>query len=540
LAFGAVGWEQWVHQSIFGAHADESGQWFTHWLRDGGLTVLPAGLAVAFGIWFGSRHFTPNPGQNGLVRYTLVIAGIFAVLLVPMVGLHNLVDGVLEGRTGFLALLLHGLRDSAVSMAVVVPVTIVGLAAMSAANGSPTSLTSRVGSSPSPVSPLSQQSPVKQKLTQKPALGEPQLISRRDLLKYGGAGTIAMALSSVGVIVVPSKPAHGAESTDITPWLIDNIELHMNDGIVEMIDGVPVYMFGYGFRSGGVADLGGLHTPGPVIWTHEGETVDLLVTNNLNQPHSFFIEGVHDSGPVAPGGTEVVSFTAPSAGTYLYQDGVNRPVNRVLGLQGTMIVMPADGSMRLDSSLSAQYWTYHSQWVWMFNTIDPAFNARAQAGLAIDPADFKRRYLPRYFTINGRMVSLASHVETAPDTVIHAHLGESALIRVVNGGLATHSPHIHGNHVYILSSDGDLERNVLWKDTWMLKPEGRKDVFLPLNVPPNAVRWPPHPDGVKLLEELHGGPREGAWPMHCHMELSQVAGGGLYPQGLLTDWTIEL
>jgi len=262
--------------------------------------VLPAVLAVAVGIWIVSRYFSPNPARNGLLRYALMIAGVLALLLVPMVGLHNLVDGVLggsgglgslraapgagylenlaldglEGRSGFLGLLLHGLRDSAVSMAVVVPVTVVGLAAMSAANGSPISLTASAGNSPSAVrhpSPLSQQSPVKQKLTQKPALNETPLISRRELLKYGGAGTIAMVLSSAGVIVVPSKPAHGAVSADITPWLIDNIELHMNDGIVEMIDGVPVYMFGYGFRSGGVADLGGLHTPGPVIWTHEGE-----------------------------------------------------------------------------------------------------------------------------------------------------------------------------------------------------------------------------------------------------------------------------
>jgi hypothetical protein len=73
----------------------------------------------------------------------------------------------------------------------------------------------------------------------------------------------------------------------------------------------------------------------------------------------------------------------------------------------------------------------------------------------------------------------------------------------------------------------------------MVEPEVTTDFLLPFTVPPNAVHWPPHPDGVAFLRELHGKDIEGSWPMHCHIEMSQSAGGGLYPQGLLTDWKLK-
>ena len=549
LAFAVVGWEQWVHSTIFGVHAEESGSAFTHWFRDGSLTVVPALFAVEGGLWVADRVVTPATTGGRLVSQAISMTTLFGLLLVPMVAVHNALDGVfggsgglgslrpapgagylealaiggLEGSTGFFGVLLHGTRDAAVSLVAVVPLSLISVAAMAAWSAAKER-------------PLA---PAVLARTQ-PAVVRTSTISRRDLFKYGGAGTVALALSSAGVIVLPSRTAHAAGVGDVTPWLIDDIEFFINDGVIDMIDGTPVYMWGYGFRSGSVDDASGLHTPGPVIWTYEGETVELTITNNLDEDHNFVIDGVHHSGIIAPGETKLVSFSAPTAGTYLYQDALNGAVNRVLGLQGVMIVMPGDHSMRLDESLDASFWTFDSQWVWIFNDIDPAFNARAHAGLTIDPADFLARFKPRYFTLNGRMGSLASHAETAPDTVIHDTIGNPALIRMVNGGLAIHGPHIHGNHIYVLGTDASIEETIMWKDTVLVLPEQRKDAFLPFAIPPNAVRWPPDPDGVKFLADLHGHDIEGSWPMHCHIEMSQTAAGGLYPQGLLTDWVIEL
>ena len=107
---------------------------------------------------------------------------------------------------------------------------------------------------------------------------------------------------------------------------------------------------------------------------------------------------------------------------------------------------------------------------------------------------------------------------------------------MVNAAITMHGPHIHGNHCYVVGVDGQVPDNILWKDTFRVMPEGRTDLHLPFNIPPNAVHFPPPESGQKFLRELHGVDMEGTWPMHCHVEMSQSAGGGLYPQGMLTDW----
>ena len=145
----------------------------------------------------------------------------------------------------------------------------------------------------------------------------------------------------------------------------------------------------------------------------------------------------------------------------------------------------------------------------------------------ISPAAFVRNFLPRYFTINGKSGFFASHDDhIAP----HGRVGEPALLRVLNAGLAIHSPHIHGNHVYQLAINGRVQNNIFLLDTWTMRPLDRRDVFLPfikpLDIPPAA--WPPVEESFPLV-----------YPMHCHMEMSQTSGGGNYPQGLITDWVIE-
>lgn len=542
MAFISIGWVQWVHVGVFASHDATTGGHIVHWLRDAALAVPLALLALGSGQLIAERLATPvTSGGGRLLWQALLTSLVFGALLTPMVAVHAAIDGWLgggglgslrpapgagylevlarngfEASDGFFGVLAHGGRDGIIALAAAGPVVLIGLIVVAASA---------------------------QRTTARVMASQTQLhtaVSRRDAIRYGTAGAAAFALSSSGVILVPAAKAHAATTGDMTPWIIDNIELFMNGGTKQMIDGADVYMLGYGFTSAPYGDDGGLHTPGPVIWTYEGQTVRLGITNNLPTAKNFKIDGIVDSGLIAPGARVEVSFAAPAAGTYMYEDTSNSFVNRVLGLQGTMIVMPANGDMILSPQLNASYWTYHSQWVWMFNEIDPAFNEMAEAGQSIDPLAMINGFAPRYFTINGRMGSLAAHEETAPDTVIHAHIGEPALIRVVNGGLCTHSPHIHGNHVYVLTTNGGVLDTIMWKDTVMMKPTERKDIFLPYAIPPNAVHWPPPQSGQKFLEELHGQKMEGKWPMHCHVEMSQTAGGGFYPQGLLTDWKIEI
>jgi len=546
LAFGVVAWEQWVHSSALAGHDGQRDPLF-HWLRDGTLTMVPALLAVWAGLRAAQRFESGRSLAQALLVRGTCVAGLLVLMLTPLTLVHSGLDqlsgaaadidpapgagylvpggpGAFESLAGFVSHFGHGARDALVAAPAALFLALVTLGVMSLRAAA--SEQDTVQSRPTAPAPHLR-------------VPSPSGISKRELLKFGGAGAAALALGSTGLIVLPARRAHAAEPEPVTPWLSDNIELFINDGIIEMIEGTPVYFWGWGFRSGAVDESAALNTPGPVLWTNHGESVSLSVTNNLNEEHSFFIAGVVDSGPIAPGETRQVSFSAPSPGTYLYQDGLNQPVNRTLGLNGVLIVMPADGSLVAHPDLAAEHWTFATQWVWIFNEIDPAFNARAQADQSIEPADFLARFKPRYFTINGRMGSVANHQETAPDTTVHGVIGEPALIRIVNAGVAMHGPHFHGNHVFPLLHNAAIPDVIMWKDTLKVMPADRVDVFLPFAIPPNAVHYPPPADGSAFLRQLHGREMEGKWPMHCHVEMSQTAAGGLYPQGLLTDWRVE-
>ncbi len=536
-------WERWVHIAIFGFPDEDAPSFAVTFLRDMPVLLVLAAVAVATAYKLSDR--LPNTIGHGLRRTwrAVGISALFGALIAVAVTVGDMLfagatvttapgAGYLTSGQGFLTGAAHGLTDALVAQLILLPVAFVGVDLLrrrteGGVRQEPTLV---------PKSPTPEAAPGPPLTDSRKA----SLLSRREALQYGTAGTFAMALGSGGLVTLTTDQAHAATPTDVTPWLSEGISLYINEGTKQMIDGTPVYMWGWGFESEGVDDQTALHTPGPVIWTYEGETVELSITNTLNEDHNFSIDGIVDSGIIAPGETVPVSFAAPAAGTYLYQDSLNGPVNRVLGLNGALLVMPADRSMRSSAYLDQQYWEFSTQWVWMLNEIDPTFNGRAQADLPIDPDDFINRFKPRYFTINGRMGSLAAHEETAPDTVVHDHIGNPALIRIVNAGAAMHGPHIHGNHVYRLAHNAKIENPIMWKDTLRVMPGDSVDVFLPFAIPPNAVHFPPPQEGQDFLERLHGKKMEGKWPMHCHVEMSQTAGGGLYPQGMLTDWSVEL
>ena len=108
---------------------------------------------------------------------------------------------------------------------------------------------------------------------------------------------------------------------------------------------------------------------------------------------------------------------------------------------------------------------------------------------------------------------------------------------MVNAGVAVLQPHIHGNRVRVLTRNGKrlgqsapeatadgLIDFQIWKDVIGMPPLTRKDVMLPLKFPPDA----------SLVSQRC----KWVYPMHCHVEMSQTAGGGLYPNGMLTDWEL--
>ncbi len=361
-------------------------------------------------------------------------------------------------------------------------------------------------------------------------------MNRRQFLKYGTYGIAAVALSNALPIpnVFRTKESLAAQG--------GTLKLVMKDVLAEMVDHTVVNMWAFD------DEINGPRVPGTTIFAEENQTIDIQLTNAMDEVHAFAIPGVVDSGDILPGQSIRLTFPAPQAGTYMYMDPLNEPVNRVMGLNGAMVVLPVNARtpysnptrqvLRLFDALGTRGnvadifpgdpWLPDRTRIWLINSIDPEKNQMVQdlpPGEVIDSRLFTKNYLPRYFSLSGKSGYFSSH---DPKIFPHGNIGQPLLLRVLNAGLATHSPHIHGNHVYQLSKNGNITDNPILLDTWSMEPGTVKDLLLPFIQPPDAYPWPP------------SNIREFPMPfaMHCHNEPSQTAAGGNYPQGLITDWEI--
>jgi hypothetical protein len=183
--------------------------------------------------------------------------------------------------------------------------------------------------------------------------------------------------------------------------------------------------------------------------------------------------------------------------------------------------------------------------VWDFHAVDPKFNAMIERGETVTGPAMWDQFLPRYFTINGKSGFYSSHDH---DTVPTGRIGQPCLIRIMDSSMAADSPHIHGNHVFLLSqrnSVGELNvrNNILFVDTFTEEVSQCMDWLLPFIRPPDIPGDPKIPlrnlIPTELGMTLGGVPQSPlGYPMHGHNEISQTAAGGNYPQGLVTHWEI--
>ena len=360
-------------------------------------------------------------------------------------------------------------------------------------------------------------------------------------------------MAGAGAALLPSVAEAQVSSGNVIELFIDQVD-------AEMIDGTFVFSLMF---------FDAIEEGRPVVRVTEGEGVTISVTNLDTRPHGFAISGIPTASiaDIPPGATAEVSFVAPVGGSYMYYDPTLAPLNRILGLYGAFLVTPVEGRTLKGSPTPYSRATHTpaitalfdalgtttrfkgGKWnpsdpardkLWIFSQVDPNLNARVEAGELVPPASIVPSFVPRYFTING----LSGY-----DTAIHdvgsdvdwtrgaglimprGRQGQPTLIRTMNAGLATHSPHIHGNHVMemtetnLATGEMKIESNIYELDAWMMAPMMRKDMLLPFEKPGDAAVWPPKQEPFPLR-----------YVMHCHTEMSQTAGGGNYPQGLVTHW----
>jgi len=292
-----------------------------------------------------------------------------------------------------------------------------------------------------------------------------------------------------------------------------------------------------------------------------GDQLTFTVKNNDNKAHNWAIKDLNvRTAVINPGATQSVTFTVPAGkeGTFLYEDEQLSGVYRPLGLHGALIIIPASADTNHGPAYTGEA-SYDDQIVWYLNAIDPVWGDKAKNGQTIDPAT----YVPRYFTINGLSgIKSDSKIDGGLGELIRpvGPLNHKTMIRMLNVGLVTHSPHFHGNHVVVEGTNS--ARNAakvtktspddfnIQKDVVRMAPGMRKDVRLRFLQPTDA--YPPIPvfprdqKGKTIDERLSqncpGGTQSTGYqldyPMHCHTELSQTAAGGIYPNGMLTGWTL--
>jgi len=356
-------------------------------------------------------------------------------------------------------------------------------------------------------------------------------MKRRDFLKYTGTGMAALVVGG-GLPWIFQDEAYAAVR-------VQELSFEMTDALKDMSTwttttnpGAQCYFWIYKDVSGSVRP----DCPGPMIFCTEGDLIKLTLKNSLDEDHNFFINGVVNSGPIAPGATRIIRFRAPKGGSYLYYDNMNEPVNRVMGLHGAFIVMPEAprlghkftpysrptlavqklfdefGSSAHFPGLAweqgdpnpATFAPAFRQYVWLLH--QPSSRLFAEVGNTLPgtgariPANFIEAFTsdpfaldnflgtgnrkPDYFTISGQSGHF-SHNNSFLCPNLRA--GEPCVIRLMNAGIHTHSMHIHANHMFISydSFKGGIQENPIWIDVYTLSPLRVVDYINPFMRPPD-------------------------------------------------------
>lgn len=355
-------------------------------------------------------------------------------------------------------------------------------------------------------------------------------MKRRDFLKYAGSGIAALVVGSMMPSWISNNPVFAAQQ-------VQELNFTITDAIKDMvthneINQAQCYFWLYK-EANFPAEI-----PGPHIFTTVGDKVKVSITNALDEPHAFYIRGVVDSGPIPPGESQTIEFTPTTAGTYLYYDNLNAPVNRMMGLHGALIVMPKEAVaghkftpynrptpavQRLFDDLGT---TEHfpglaweegdpqthtpafRQYVWLIHEANSRLFAEVgnyTPGRDFPASQFVKAFLndpfrsdgknrkPEFFTINGQSGHFAAH---NPYITPNHRVGEPVVVRILNAGLSTHSLHIHANHVYVTSLNGVVQENPIWLDTFTFRPMEIVEWVVPFIRPPDV----PNERGIGLAD----------------------------------------
>jgi len=194
--------------------------------------------------------------------------------------------------------------------------------------------------------------------------------------------------------------------------------------------------------------------PSPVIEANEGDNVE--ITLNSQMEHSMHLHGLdvdqqNDGVPAlsfAVGGagnptSYTYKFVAPHAGTYMYHCHVDTNKHFEMGMFGTIIIRPRDGS-------TDRIWengpTFDKECIWQLTTYDSNWHSGGMGDVSnLD------RYRPDYFMINGKD---GVNAENDSATAITANAGDKVLVRINGTSYLPGIVRMGGLSFEVVASDG--------------------------------------------------------------------------------------
>ena len=239
-----------------------------------------------------------------------------------------------------------------------------------------------------------------------------------------------------------------------------SVGVSMN-GNLTMANGASfrTWYFGSGFN-------GDRALAGPVFEATEGQTAQVTLSSMM--PHSIHFHGLdvdqandgvpstsgyvgggmgggnfgRVSGYNSLGSSYTYTFTAPHAGTYMYHCHVDTALQFEMGMYGTVIIRPADGSINVAWAGGP---AFDKEYIWQLGTFDSSWHGSMVSGSQT------ARYRPNYFMINGRDGTNAS---TDSTVAVSASAGQKVLIRVNGTSYMPGIVRLGGLPFEVIASDG--------------------------------------------------------------------------------------
>ena len=221
-------------------------------------------------------------------------------------------------------------------------------------------------------------------------------------------------------------------------------------GSAAMADGssISTWRFGDGFN-------GDRTVPSPVIEATEGDNVEITLSSMM--PHTIHLHGLdvdqqNDGVPTTSfevQGSYTYTFTAPHAGTYMYHCHVNTNQHYEMGMFGTIIIRPSNGST---NTIWNNGPTFDKEYVWQLTTFDSTWHSgMGGGGMGGGGGSNLTRYSPDYFMINGID---GSNINSDSTSAITASAGQRVLVRLNGTSYLPGIVRMGGLPFEVVASDG--------------------------------------------------------------------------------------